>query len=1690
MASCDSDNTSGINSYEGADVIVSHRDQNPWDHPHMNETQDMETWDDAFVFEPQQSFEQIFEQLRRHLPRSPLSDVSDQSDYFQQQPASTSSTSQAPSSSSISPIRSRRRSGSQSKALQYTHALPCPPTTTTATTLPSSNGTQAILSSGVGNGSSIKHLVGSAETQLKADTRNKSALPPLAPSALRSARIGDKSQHTSLRASIPTTTPPCSVLLTLPSSPTSSASSSLKIVTPSVAAPSTSAASTRSQPNTDVQNYKDKENGKEINEGEAPTIAITTMTTITQEMMLSSLPYTGIITRINPIKRVADWVDDLEDLEVPEEDLDFNQVRSSLAKSYGAPDTLESVESWDTDSEHSDARTDGLLHQNVTQLRAVGAYSSTAASLAPFIPTSPPTASMHPISLRTTTIPASETIETLDDDFDLPEDFGSFRLNIQARHHPHQDQHVSSAGINTISRKQSSLLQWQDTSSDQDDSDFETPLDNHSLSSSVSFSRDIVVDDENLLDGLIFPESMENLRLVTRLPYRPEMEPSIFGKESRFQEDQEDFWVGLDVEDDNAFSREGRNKNLKVRPVLTGRERSGSRVQRQVVPLKDFVALPSKIPRLCRAPGDTSRPVTPAPSLSRTHSTHFDLPLRVLKSKSSLPRLKRSSISRREGARAASALSSMDCVIAASEANSICSTSFVSRVPTPTSMQFNGGKRNSAQPNNKDDFPSVRPSSLAMRTVSFSEPSDMTEPALQPSVSAATSSATKSFPTLRMLVRKLDLGRPRLAARDLFPAFPSAAAVSEPESSTYGKAQVSEFSLSQSTVEAGAVAARRPSLSRSSSSSISWGSALATEATKGSRPSSKAGFASLGDISEVPTTDLNGDMDMATLEASEKYLPQLFLKLSPKYSTFGDGSELDRFDILPTFGMSDMTSSNEDTKETTHTLMQVQSKRESADRVAMWLRKPQSIVNLRENTSKPAEDSETTTASIVRRSKSIRKSLFDIFGGQSTAASAPAVVSEPVKKKKKKSTAIALIRNPSQQPKVRRVSGMVYNPHDKMWDGNDDILDEFEDEDQEVAATTMASPKFDISSPSLAHVCFPTSPLMGTASITGAVSRPALISNMNQNAKQRAQVTGKMVFDPARMCWMVSPEYLARRRQQRRHSGNHARQKSMDEAWGDEPDVFAGLSDDDNDMSHDIEENGEAVDEDEAGAEDRAWEQERDHEGSLTNGSNNNSLNRRPSQSRRLSSRPSFQRYSSNNGSVTEEERLQAWAETMKPPLNESADSRPPSTMTGTVHTIIPKSSRRSLNGAHHGSYSNGLMGGGYSSRGEFEVGIEFDITDEFLDQCMAAEAQHRKEAGRFFALPCSPIGILDPPAGAAIPGRIAKMTPAKMLSWGKKSDVRLKANPKYQDKEKASIRDTQQEGSDSMDNMDKDLQRKRKENALPLASSPLLSWPPRSRFKTGTKLTLAQLMTGYGESSSSGDDKQNGSIVSVEPNLDASEMQILPLPDQKRTDKADEGDANSASESSSNSSSHIISTHSKNKNKNKHKSKCGKSKSLSKSSFFPFVSTSSAAPAAATLAARGRGGSQDVFFHRPPARHDDSVRGSLSFAATLAITRHGPGGLSSSTSYDRRRLARNTFDSPNLFQDIDGNLSPDDVTETNNKVGKNRPRDSRLDDRDEEEFMERGYRGMSSSRGRPPLLSRTELLFEFERHTTGLRYR
>ncbi|KAI7816251.1 hypothetical protein BC939DRAFT_54584 [Gamsiella multidivaricata] len=682
------------------------------------------------------------------------------------------------------------------------------------------------------------------------------------------------------------------------------------------------------------------------------------MTTITQEMMHSNLPaYTGIITRINPIKRVAAWVDDLEDLEVPEEDLDFNHVRSILAKSPPALETLESIDLWDTDSENSTSRSDDVPNTE-TLSRAMSSVTVSTMSIMQLSQLSQPSVngSIRPenrggvqrtdsrAGLRADT----EAMETLDDDFDLPEDFNSLRLQLPGLNNqePYQSGSIKNR---CLLKSHVSLQQWRDSGSDIDDFEFGTPLDNNSLSSSASFSRDSMVDEENFLDGIIFPEAMEGLQLVINRTYRPELDPSIFGKESRFQEEQDDFWDGLGVDDDDAFNHKGRNKNLIVRAAPMGRDRSESRVQREVVPLKDFVALPSRIPRLCRTPGDNSKSITPAQSLSRMHSTQFELPLRDLRSKSSIPRMRRSSIPKKNGTRSSLIISSVD----PSEGSSACSSTFTSRAPTPTALQFTGSKRSSLL-SNTDDFPSFKASSLAMRSVSFTEPAETTrldnlksgELALSLANSPRAKPPTpqnqgKSFSGLRTLVRKLELVRPKFSTRSPIPVFESVATLeSESRPLALPYPAKSNPPIEPENDLKGAL--KRPPNSRSSSCT-DWGSLLAsTEITKESRPSSRAGLVSLGDISEVLATDPGETV--TPVAATDRFSRRVFLKRSPKHSTFGDGSELDRFDNLPTFGPRQKRE--EERLQASQVVVQV--RRHSTERVAAWLRKPQSIANFKE----------------------------------------------------------------------------------------------------------------------------------------------------------------------------------------------------------------------------------------------------------------------------------------------------------------------------------------------------------------------------------------------------------------------------------------------------------------------------------------------------------------------------------------------------------------------------------------------------------------------------------------------------------------------------------------------------------------------------------------------------------------------
>ncbi|KAF9425869.1 hypothetical protein BGZ94_007146 [Podila epigama] len=1324
------------------------------------------------------------------------------------------------------------------------------------------------------------------------------------------------------------------------------------------------------------------------------------MTTITQKTIPDDV-YSGVITRFNTTRPVPPSADDYEGLVLPDQDiLDFNRVRATLEKSVHIPDTLEETDDWDLESDcdggqsmansdidiftpkDSTPQTDRPLNSCSPKVPStlhctpvLSASLSTSASTSsppPSSPlpgdrqmhdplsksgsrihprdkvTSPPftlSPSSSPSTSMSTSMPDRKVSEILfDKDLELPKRFNSFKLTLEPRR-----------------RSKAALVSHPETTTQQP----QPPPPSSS------------------------PATPPSTSLVRNASLKRKDSRIDLGIDARYRDEPEDFWDGLDIDNDQAFYNKSRNKNLVLRPNIQGRARSGSRVQRQVLPLKDFVALPSRIPRLCRAPGDTSRAVPTPPALLRTHSTQFDLPLRNLNSKSSLPRLKRQpSINKRDTTKMQDGADGITNNNGNNNSTNPPSP-FVSRATTPIPIQLNTGHRSSWHLG-KDELPSFKSSSLALRTVSFSEGTDsfgavttattnstssaqsslsksagefipkQMHPPSRPSseqeqeqereqeqemeintmhetpthLSSYLSSAqhAKSFANLRTMVKKWDWGRPKSGARGYIPSFLSTSSAAS-DSDTLGSSSQKSTTMMMATEKllqpnpeveimrghsqnqnlamnkSETKAPERPPMASRSSSLSDFGLMLgALSGQRDSRPPSRMTVVNMT-ASQETTQQLSG-LDMldgvsSTGSVGEKVPRRFFLKRSLKHNSFGDGFELEHFDNLPTY----------QTREESYQLQMQQiahGRRQSMDRVAAWLRKPQSAANLKENAKidESPIDQELGGSTKLRKSKSVgRRSLFEIFGQNSNDSS-------KAKKKKKKMLGGSTLAPIHSQLSVQKFSDPGHGTPSRhmLWSGTDESQERLGGTDHDDVsgggeeATEPSEDRFSVTGrnkhqdPSKLHYSYlpGTSPWNGSsvapgtstaaaaattasttttaaattiktaaasalasASAAAAVNRPALIANLSNYSKNRTQVSGKMIFDPVRMCWIFNPEYLAaRRRQLQQHqqrSGPILGSKSpigiVDDIWGDEPDVFAGLSDDESDdESYDVDKHekdrdskAHTKDFDEDVAQVQAYGQreeeeveekivereielnrKEDAEDPSTEGSVSASAMTTPtatatstsmatamwtmdgisnSRHTRLISRPSFSRYSSQEylkdeeaevaaeGEERPEVNAQAWNEAMKaPPMTPTSTyGQGDSSRTGSigVHSIVSKSSRKSLSGHHalSNAASNGILNGGgggggssshhgfgsngISSCGEFEVGVEFDITEAFLEQCIAAEAQHRKGAGRFFALPYSPPDEERAPVASS--KGVAKMT--KLLTFGRKSGQKAVAS-------------------------------------------------------------------------------------------------------------------------------------------------------------------------------------------------------------------------------------------------------------------------------------------------------------------------
>ncbi|KAF9583660.1 hypothetical protein BGW38_008917 [Lunasporangiospora selenospora] len=946
-----------------------------------------------------------------------------------------------------------------------------------------------------------------------------------------------------------------------------------------------------------------------ISSDESPAQPTKPMMTITQDMLSNLSDYTGIVTH---------------DLEVPElQDLDFNKVRSTLAKLQLPPTALESVGSWDTESESSLSSGSGPMSR---PQQGDGSRSDNL-------------------------------------EFSRP-------LSAHVQESNRLDREANGNIVSSLLRNSPGLLPMDHKP------DFEMSREFMGSKASVGNNR---LSPPLLPEGLVAKKPL----FISHSPVASET--PAFGDGMSPQDEQDVFWDDIEIEVDSFVKSKGWNRNVVNRAVFSGRGGGPSRIQREVVPLKDFIALPSKIPRLCRVPGDTSRPVTPAATLSRAVSIHVDRPLRTITTKSSLPRLKRPCTTSKS--LLSGPFPSPSLLGGSSPAPS---TTLVSQASASGVDYVSSSRRSSLQ--SRDSLPSFKASSLAMHLVSFIDPQDhqsKEDQILQPKKETAppksrpnqSSGGLRSLLELRFLTSKLDFTRTRFFSRAVPP-------IAEPPM---------DYSSTIETLK------EQPSLEDEVNTPSQESSIEVLPRTGSSTWNSETvnGYYSL---SRKASRSLEHRMASANdhlTNGNERVPRRLFLKRSTRPSVFGDGSELDQLDNLPTFELNGYREDYWTPKPRITPQEQIQALSIMDVSNERLEESPRPVSPSEESTT-----GEPTAPSMIRRTRSLRRSLFDIFGpNQGTG-------DDSSEKSRRRSLVGPTLKRYLSQSKLRATPEIEPIGNEDPWQG--DGRDTQHRQESQETDHYFSRPRRPF-----VHPASPPHSIPSAFHPFGATNRPALITNMNQYMKKprgQPHAVGKMIFDHEKMCWIINPDYLAHKR--RHVSGEDPVSPVLDETWGDEPNVFADLSED----------SDSSLDEDEVGPTELRGL-----------GIGTNSFDSRTD--RGLSHQPWSLRRPSQECSVANDTPMN----TLRPGSSmEGPEDRLSGSMQG--HTIIPKSSRKSLSAGHFGGVSNGMGGGGYSSRGEFEVGTEFDITASLLEQCMQAEAQHRKEAGKFFALPCGPSPLTKKP--------------------------------------------------------------------------------------------------------------------------------------------------------------------------------------------------------------------------------------------------------------------------------------------------------------------------------------------------------
>ncbi|KAF2225210.1 hypothetical protein BDZ85DRAFT_259823 [Elsinoe ampelina] len=279
---------------------------------------------------------------------------------------------------------------------------------------------------------------------------------------------------------------------------------------------------------------------------------------------------------------------------------------------------------------------------------------------------------------------------------------------------------------------------------------------------------------------------------------------------------------------------------------------------------------------------------------------------------------------------------------------------------------------------------------------------------------------------------------------------------------------------------------------------------------------------------------------------------------------FGDGSELEVFDDLPTSVTKESKFLKQPSMRTApKTLRNIPSRldlREHGtgarsaltDRMSTPLPGPQTprspLKVFQESSNTPRYLRDTAASRIARESRLANVPrprsegpLMPVSTNWKAQIAARSPHTSPSAARNKGRRIQPGLIKPGDATIVKSEKGMIYNPQTHRWEGNENTLNVFDFPPPLPTPTPLTHQR---SHSYLGHYDHPAP--------VPSPPRPALIAPMSANSTQNIQVVGGMVFDPVRMCWLkVKPD-----QQHRTPSAKASPQ--IDE---DDEDPFAGIDD-------------------------------------------------------------------------------------------------------------------------------------------------------------------------------------------------------------------------------------------------------------------------------------------------------------------------------------------------------------------------------------------------------------------------------------------------------------------------------------------------------------------------------------------------